>query len=249
MDSALAIDADGLARRFGSRWVLRGATLQLAAGEAAGLVGANGSGKSTLLRVLATLLRPSAGHAAVFGADLVRHPDRVREAIGFFSPVPGVYDDLTAGENLMFAADMLGRPHDDAMASLARVGLAEVARERVRGFSSGMLRRLALARLLLQRPRLLLLDEPYNNLDAGGIALVNDTIRDTLTRGGAVLAVVHDVASAVGVLERWFALRDGRVTEAADGVAAGEAAFVSAAGARGWPSPGTASATPAAAGR
>lgn len=237
MDTALAIDANGLARRFGSRWVLRGASMQLAAGEAAGLVGANGSGKSTLLRVLATLVRPSAGRASVFGADILRQPDQVRETIGFFSSVPGVYEDLTAAENLAFAADMLGRPRAEGMVALERVGLAAVAGERVRGFSSGMLRRLALSRLLLQRPRVLLLDEPYNNFDTGGIALVNDTVRETLARGGAVLAVVHDVASAVGVLDRWFALRDGRVTEAATGVAAGEAAFVSAAGARGWPSP------------
>ena len=211
MNTAFAIDANGLARRFGSRWVLRGASLRLAAGEAAGLVGANGSGKSTLLRILCTLLRPTAGSATVFGADIVRDPDLVRDAVGFFSPVPGVYDDLTARENVRFAATMLGRAPASADAMLDRVGLMHVADERVRGFSSGMLRRLSLARLLVQQPRLLLLDEPYNNFDAQGIALLNDIIRGAINEGGAALIVVHDVGSAVPVVGAWFALKDGRV--------------------------------------
>jgi heme exporter protein A len=211
MSTGLAIDARSLARRFGSRWVLRGASLELACGEAAGLVGANGSGKSTLLRLLCTLLRPSAGGASIFGADVVRDADLVRASTGFFSPVAGVYDDLTALENLRFAAAMLGRSATEASAALERVGLGATAHDRVRGFSSGMLRRLALARLFLQSPRLLLLDEPYNNLDSAGIALVNDTIRETVARGGAALVVVHDTGSAGSVLKRWFSLTDGRV--------------------------------------
>ena len=200
-----------LARRFGARWVLRGVSLELPAGQAAGLVGANGSGKSTLLRLLCTLIRPSAGSATVFGADVVRDADLVRESVGFFSPIPGVYDDLTARENIRFAATMLRRSSAAADAAVERVGLADVADERVRGFSSGMLRRLSLARVLVQQPRLLLLDEPYNNLDAQGIALLNEVIRETIGRGGSALVVVHDVASAVPVVGSWFTLTDGRV--------------------------------------
>ncbi|MDQ8165997.1 MAG: heme ABC exporter ATP-binding protein CcmA [Gemmatimonadota bacterium] len=208
----LAVDARSLARRFGARWVLRGASLEVRRGEAVGLVGANGSGKSTLLRLLCTLLRPSAGTASVFGADLIRDADQVRANVGFFSPVPGVYDDLTARENARFAATMLGRTAAEADAAVDRAGLAAAADQRARGFSSGMLRRLALARLFLQSPDLLLLDEPYNNFDAAGIGLVNETIQATLSRGGAALVVVHDTASAAPVVTRWLALEDGRVT-------------------------------------
>ncbi len=233
----LAVDAQAVARRFGARWVLRGASLSIRAGEVAGLVGANGSGKSTLLRVLCTLLRPTAGSASVFGADVVRDADAVRASVGFFAPVPGVYEDLTARENLRFAARMLGRDAREADGMLERVSLAHVADERVRGFSSGMMRRLSLARLLVQSPRLLLLDEPYNNFDVAGIALVNETIRDTVARGGAALVVVHDVASAVPVVGSWFALDGGRVAAAgseppAESYSGADAALAGAAGSR-----------------
>jgi heme exporter protein A len=229
-----AIDAQSLSRRFGARWVLRGASFQLQPGEAAGLVGPNGCGKSTLLRVVCTLLRPTTGSATVYGADIVRDPDSVRESVGFLSPVPGVYEDLTALENVQFAATMLRRPHADAAAALDRVGLSHVAGDRVRGFSSGMLRRLSLARLLVHAPRLLLLDEPYNNFDAQGIALLNDVIRGTVAAGGSALIVVHDVASAMPVVDHWFALRDGRVeaSSARDVSAAAPAEPLAAVGGR-----------------
>ncbi|MGH7656576.1 MAG: heme ABC exporter ATP-binding protein CcmA [Gemmatimonadaceae bacterium] len=215
----LAIDATGVARRFGTRWVLRGVTMRVQAGEAVGLLGANGSGKSTLLRIFGTLLRPSAGTASVYGHDVVRGADRVRGTLGFLAHTPGLYDDLTARENLRFAAAMLGGRDFGAGADvsagdiadvLARVGLAHAADERVRGFSAGMERRLAVARMLLARPRLLLLDEPYSNLDADGIALMSDIISQAVHAGGAAVVVLHELAPAAGVLDRTVTLRDGR---------------------------------------
>jgi len=200
-----------VARRFGSRWVLTGASLSVAPGEAVGLIGENGSGKSTLLRILCTLLRPTAGDAAVFGFDVRQSARDVRRLVGFFPPAPGMYEELTARENLEFVRRMGEQPSASPDAALEEVGLAGLADQRVRGFSSGMLRRLALARLRMLRPRLLLLDEPYNNLDTAGIALVNATIRETVSGGGSALVVVHDTASAAPVLTRWFGLRGGRV--------------------------------------
>ena len=206
-----AIHVDGLGRRFGLRWVLRGVTFGVARGEVVGLFGANGSGKSTVLRVLATLLRPNAGSAAINGCDVVRAANDVRAQVGYLAHVAGLYDDLTARENLRFAADMLGVPHTHADDALSKVGLESVAGERARGFSAGMQRRLALARMLLHRPSVLLFDEPYANLDAEGVGLVNAVITGIVAQGGAALIVLHEQAPAARVLSRTITLASGRI--------------------------------------
>ena len=206
-----AVDATGIARRFGSNWVLRGITLRVNRGEVLGLLGSNGTGKSTLLRVLATLLRPHAGSARVMGHDVVSDAARVRESVGYLAHSPALYDDLTARENLEFATDMLNRDRREALAALERVGLSGVQDQPVRGFSSGMQRRLAIARLMVIRPSLLLLDEPYSNLDASGVELVNGFITELVGDGGAALVVVHEVAPALGILDRTVRIVDGRI--------------------------------------
>lgn len=206
-----AIHASGLGKRFGDRWVLRGVTFDAARGEAVGVLGANGSGKSTILRILATLLTPTAGAAAMDGLDIVRDAAAVRARVGYLSHAPGLYDDLTARENLRFAADMLGMPLTAVEESLERVDLAHAANDRVRGFSAGMQRRLALARLIMRAPRILLLDEPYANLDAAGIDLMNTILGDVIRSGGAALLALHELAPARTVLNRTMMLVDGRI--------------------------------------
>ena len=210
LTSDFAIDASAVARRFGSRWILRGVSLQVRPGEIVGLLGANGCGKSTLLRIFGTLLKPSAGAATIFGHDVVRAADLVRAQIGFLAHEPGLYDDLTAKENLLFAANMLGIDAAGADEALARVDMTYAANERVRGFSAGMERRLSVARLLLSRPRLLLLDEPYSNLDAAGISMMSGLIADAVRGGGAALVVLHELAPAAGILSRTVTIKDGR---------------------------------------
>jgi heme ABC exporter ATP-binding subunit CcmA len=206
-----AIDAEEVARRFGTTWVLRGVNLRVLAGEVVGLLGANGTGKSTLLRIVATLLRPHAGRVRVFGHDVARASSDVRALVGYMAHAPGVYLDLTARENLIFVSSMLDRDPREVDAILERVGLSEVGGETARGFSSGMQRRLAIGRLLLVRPRLLLLDEPYSNLDADGISLMNSVIAERVENGAAALVVVHELAPAAPVLDRTETLADGRL--------------------------------------
>ncbi|MBV6520454.1 MAG: ABC transporter ATP-binding protein NatA [Gemmatimonadaceae bacterium] len=207
--SSAAVEVQGISRRFGRRWALRGISFAVMPGEVVGILGHNGSGKSTLLRVISTALRPTLGRGAVFGHDLLRSPDAVRGMVGFLAHSPGNYDDLTARENLRFAAVMSGLPVRDLDATLSRVGLASVADERTRGFSAGMQRRLALGRLLLCRPRLLLLDEPFNNFDAEGVALLHTVIEETRARGGSALVVLHDRRQAEDVLDRAIQLAQG----------------------------------------
>jgi heme exporter protein A len=207
-----AATIDSVTRRFGRRWALRGVSLSVAPGEVVGVEGHNGSGKSTLLRILSTAIKPTAGRALVFGADVVKEATAVRGRIAFLTHYPGLYDDLTAEENLKFTCRMLGEDFSRIPAILERVGLGREGKETVRTFSAGMQRRLSLGRLLLQRPRLLLLDEPYNNFDPAGIALVNDVVRDIRESGGAAMIVLHDRHSAGDILDRVVQFKQGMVT-------------------------------------
>jgi heme exporter protein A len=199
-----ALELEGIAHRFGGTWVLRGCSLSLQAGETVALLGSNGAGKTTLLKIASTLLRPTRGAGRVFGADLLREPDAVRGSIGVLGHAPALYDDLSARENLEFACRMRGeRPHAETIDRvLEEVSLRAHGGARVRGFSSGMRRRLGLARILLRPPRLLLLDEPYASLDEDGIEMTNDLVRRIASGGGAVLAATHDLPRAAEVTTR-----------------------------------------------
>jgi heme exporter protein A len=190
-----ALELDGVARRFSNRWVLRGIDLRVEAGCVLGIRGPNGSGKTTLLRIAATLLSPTRGTARVFGHDVVHDRAACRTLVGFLGHQAGLYEELTAAENLAFAQRMRGGRADAAAAgaALERVGLAGDADRRVRGFSAGMRRRLGLARLMLHPPRLLLLDEPYASFDADGIGVVNTFASSVAAGGGAVVVATHDV--------------------------------------------------------
>jgi heme exporter protein A len=218
-ETVAAIRLQGVARRFGNRWILRGVDLSVDPGEVLVLTGRNGSGKTTLLRIVATLLRPTRGSAAVFGHDTVRSADEIRKRVGLLAHSSGLYGDLTSAENLAFSLRMAGLPADGNAIEevLERVGLTHVHRDRVRGFSAGMLRRLGLARLMLRPPSLLLLDEPYSSFDQDGIDLVNEFATDTARHGGVVLLTTHDMARAVEVMTRRVHVADGRLTEVLDG--------------------------------
>jgi heme exporter protein A len=209
------VETSALARRFGRRWVLRGIDLQVEAGEVVALTGRNGSGKTTLLRLVASLIRPTRGSILVFGHDTVRDGAGVRPLVGILAHNAGLYDDLTASENLVFSVRMAGHSARTAPISetLDRVGLANFEFERVRGFSAGMRRRLGLARLLLRPPRLLLLDEPYASFDQDGIELVNEFAARTRAEGGTVLLSTHDMARAAGVADRRVHIVDGLLSE------------------------------------
>ncbi|MDX1675725.1 MAG: heme ABC exporter ATP-binding protein CcmA [Longimicrobiales bacterium] len=203
---------EGVAKRFGRKWALRGASFEADPGTALALMGHNGSGKTTLLRVVATTLRPTRGGGTVFGWDLLKETDAIRHHVGALYHAPGVYGDLTARENLEFARRMWGGEGEVSVEeALDRVGLGRVVDERAAGFSSGMTRRLALARLVMRPPRLLLLDEPYASFDADGIELVNEMVRATADAGGITLVATHDPERSAAVVDRVVTLQEGRV--------------------------------------
>lgn len=200
----LALDLRGVAKLYGSSVALRALSLQLPAGEVLALLGPNGSGKTTLLKILAGALSPTLGQGHIYGRDLVRDRPALRQLTGLLAAETYLYDDLTARENLRFILTMAGqRPTGGRLAeTLEDVGLARHADERVRTFSSGMRRRLALARLRLLAPKLLLLDEPYNSLDADAADLVDAIVRRATEDGGAAVLATHDAARGLGVAQR-----------------------------------------------
>lgn len=206
------ITIEGAAKRFGRRWALRGASFRADPGTAVALMGRNGSGKTTLLRVIATSLRLTRGGGTVFGHDLHNDAHRIREHVGALYHAPGVYADLTARENLEFARRMWGGGSEVGVdAALERVGLTFAAEDLARGFSSGMTRRLSLARLVMRPCRLIVLDEPYASFDADGIDLVNEIVRETVRRGGIALIATHDPERSATVVDEVVTLQQGRV--------------------------------------
>jgi heme exporter protein A len=199
----LAVDAAGLCRRYGRRWALIDVSLQAPPGCVVMVTGRNGSGKSTLLRVLATAIRPDRGSARVAGFDLKRQTDALRRNVSLLSHHSYHYEALTPLENLDVAARFAGLAADREalLARLATVGLADRADDPVSTFSAGMRKRLSLARTLLRDSAVVMLDEPYGQLDPPGHRLVDRVIDSLRGRGATVLVATH-------LLERGGALSD-----------------------------------------
>ena len=208
-----AIAAIALTRRFGRAWAVRDLTFAVPPRSVLLVVGPNGSGKTTLLRLLATALRPTSGKATVFGHDVVAHAEMVRAQVAFVSATPGVYDSLTARENLQFAAAMCGRRFEPMTLWLERVGLAGLGEHPVRTFSQGMKRRLALARAWLAVPSVLILDEPYNGLDAEGVRLVHTMVTETTQRGGCAVVATQEWERGRRIADGVLVLSGGRLAD------------------------------------
>lgn len=214
-----ALHAHGLGRRFGRDWALAHVDLEVAPGETVVLAGANGSGKTTLLRLAAGLYRPSQGRVEVYGLDPQRDRLESRRVLSMISHRAYLYDRLTALETLRIWARMLGRPSADSdlMPLLASVGLDRRPRLQVSGFSAGMRKRLTLLRTRLERPRLLLLDEPFSALDVEGKRQVEQWIHDAREAGAAVVMASHAIARASRLCDRAVLLERGQIIWRGDG--------------------------------
>jgi heme ABC exporter ATP-binding subunit CcmA len=202
-----------LRKILGSSVVLESVSLDVGAGEAVAILGANGAGKTTLLRILATLWRPTRGRAMVAGFDATRQAARVRERIAFVGHGTLLYEELTALENLRFWSVLAGLPVETATLreALAVVDLEPLADERVRRFSAGMKRRLAMARTLLARPRVLLLDEPFASLDQQGKKWLENHLQAFKSGGGTIVLVTHSFGRGLDIADRIAILTAGRI--------------------------------------
>jgi heme exporter protein A len=207
-----AIELRALRRDYGDLPVLLGLSLEVPVGETLAVIGPNGAGKTTLLRILATLLRPTAGDARVLGATLPREAWRARGRVGYLGHDPLLYRDLSVRENLRFNARLhrVEAAEERIADLLRRVGLTRRADDLVRTLSAGMLQRAALCRAVLHEPELLLLDEPSSHLDPDAAALAEGLVgpREGRTR----VLVSHDVEGALAQAGQALALRaDGTV--------------------------------------
>jgi len=207
----LTIDVEQVARRYGRRWALADVSFQVPPATVMMVAGRNGAGKSTLFRVLSTAIRPDRGRATVGGFDVVRHREDVRKLTAILSHANYLYEALTAKENLFIVADHLGIRRDGVMGVLEQVNLASRAEDAVSTFSAGMRKRLSFARILLQEPRFVLLDEPYGALDPPGFDLVDEVILELKRRGTTILMATHQWERSARLSDVALVLDQGRV--------------------------------------
>ena len=202
----VAVEAEGLRKRFGATEALRGLDLTVSAGSIYGLLGPNGAGKTTLIRVLATLLRPDGGRAAVLGHDVVREAAAVRRRIALAGQAATVDDDLTGRENLLFLGRLCGLSRGGARARAAGLleafGLAGAGGKQVKGYSGGMRRRLDLAASFLVPADLYFLDEPTTGLDPAARAQVWQIVRSAAEAGSTVLLTTQYLEEADRLADR-----------------------------------------------
>ncbi|KAF6574155.1 ATP-binding cassette domain-containing protein [Paenibacillus polymyxa] len=211
----LAIEARGLVKTFGDKHAVDGVDLNVHAGTIYGVLGPNGAGKTTTIRMLSTLLRPDGGSARIFGHDVVKEPQVVRQLIGVTGQYASVDESLSATENLIIFSRLLGLGRAEARHKAAELleefGLAEAAKRPLKNFSGGMRRRLDLAASLIAKPPLIFLDEPTTGLDPRTRVKMWDTIRRLVKTGSTVLLTTQYLDEADQLADRIAVIDHGRV--------------------------------------
>ena len=209
---AAALVAAGLQKRFGPVEAVRGVDLEVHPGEVFGLLGPNGAGKSTLLRLLCGLCAPDAGTVQICGHDVQRERVAALSCSGFLVEGPTLPPDLPALSALRWAGLLGGGVPEARLAEVfALVGLAGAQQKRVRELSLGMRQRLGIGAALLHSPRLLVLDEPMNGLDPGGIRELSDLLAALARGGAAVLVSSHLLDEVERVARRAAVMSEGRI--------------------------------------
>ncbi len=218
-----AVEAQGLVKTFGDNRAVDGVNLKVKAGTIYGVLGPNGAGKTTTIRMLATLLRPDAGSARIFGHDVVKESQVVRQLIGVTGQYASVDESLSATENLVIFSRLLGLGRAESKRKaeelLEEFGLTEAAKRPLKNFSGGMRRRLDLAASLIAQPPLIFLDEPTTGLDPRTRSQMWDTIRRLVKTGSTVLLTTQyldeadQLADRIAVIDRGHVVAEGTVDE------------------------------------
>lgn len=205
------ITVTDLKKHYGDVRAVDGISFEVAAGEVFGLLGHNGAGKTTTIRMLTGRTRPSGGQAIVAGHDIVTERDKVKPLINLVFEDQNLYERFSAWETLAFFADLYSAPRSRVDELLDLVGLSEAADRKVKTYSTGMKQRLLIARALINRPRLLFLDEPTRGLDPTSARALRDLIRELSHQGTTIFLTTHYMEEADELCDRVAFLSQGKL--------------------------------------
>jgi ABC-2 type transport system ATP-binding protein len=205
-----AIVAEELTYSYGAQLAVDGISFQVAEGEILGFLGPNGAGKTTTVKMLTGQLKPKVGRATLLGLDVASNPKQVQAQIGIGFEQTNLYENMSAHENLRLFARLFG-VDADAAALLARIGLEGREHDRVANYSKGMKQRLMVARALVNRPRILFLDEPTEGLDPTSAENIRQIILQERERGATIFLTTHDMLEADRLSDRVAFINEGRI--------------------------------------
>ncbi len=208
MNKTLVVETKNLTKTFLKNEVIKNCNMSVEKGEIYGLLGANGAGKTTIFKILSGLLIPTMGTAKVLEMDIISQRDSILSEIGTIIETPIFYEHLSATENLEIHLAYMNKAHVDISSVLSKVGLNNTGVQPVSTFSLGMRQRLAIARAIVHRPKLLILDEPINGLDPMGIREMRDFFMElvkeqdiTLLISSHILTEIEHIADTIGIIK------------------------------------------------
>ena len=211
-----AVETKDLVKSYGSLSAVKGITFSVNQGEVFGLIGPNGAGKTTTLRVLSTLIELTSGTVNIFGHDLVKESDKIREVISYLPEDAGAYKNMTGKDYLTFIASFFAHVQNEKEMISKAIEIADLGErinDKVETYSKGMARKLLVSRALMIKPKLAILDEPTSGLDVLNAQEIRKVIKKTVAEGTSVLLSSHNMLEVELMCDRIALINDGRIVE------------------------------------
>lgn len=208
----IAVFTNKLTKSFSGKEVIKGCQISVKRGTIYGFLGKNGAGKTTMFKLLLGLQKPSSGTASILGMDVTKDIEKILKCTGSLIETPVFYDHLSATENLQIHLAYMGVENEQVESVLERVGLPDTGTQPVSEFSLGMRQRLAIARAIIHKPEVLILDEPVNGLDPVGIKEMRNLFRQLADQQGmTILMSSHLLSEIQQIADRVGVIADGRI--------------------------------------